>query len=96
MAYAVNTTDAEAAKRHGRVRASRARPRRRLLYRPGTARDRRGDAARWLAKTPRLAYLDHYVDNLFRKQAHVRSAEVEELLGMVADPFANVETPLAC
>jgi oligoendopeptidase F len=27
---------------------------------------------------------------LFRKQAHVRSAEVEELLGMLADPFSGV------
>src|SRR5690606_19664393 len=27
----------------------------------------------------------------FRRQAHVRSAEVEELLGMLADPFSAVE-----
>ena len=45
----------------------------------------------WLAGDPQLAYLKHYVDNLFRKQAHVRSAEVEELLGSLAAPFANVE-----
>ena len=45
----------------------------------------------WLAGDPQLAYLKHYVDNLFRKQAHMRSAEVEELLGSLAAPFANVE-----
>jgi oligoendopeptidase F len=45
----------------------------------------------WLAGEPRLAYLKHYIDNLFRKQAHMRSVEVEELLGLLAAPFASVE-----
>ena len=44
---------------------------------------------RWMKDEPRLAIYDHYVSNLFRKQAHVRSAEVEELLGMLADPFSG-------
>lgn len=43
--------------------------------------------AGWVQKEPRLAIFAHYVDNLFRKQEHVRSAEVEELLGMLATPF---------
>ena len=33
---------------------------------------------------------EHYFDDLFRKQAHIRSGEVEELLGMLADPFSGV------
>ncbi len=41
----------------------------------------------WLQQEPRLTVYGHYVENLFRKQAHVRSAEVEELLGALADPF---------
>ncbi|MBN1681101.1 MAG: oligoendopeptidase F [Anaerolineae bacterium] len=44
----------------------------------------------WMEQEPRLAIYAHYVDNLFRKRAHVRSAEVEEVLGMVAQPFGNV------
>ncbi len=48
--------------------------------------------AQWLDAEPRLAPYRHYVDNLLRKQAHVRSAEVEELLGMLADPFASAST----
>lgn len=44
---------------------------------------------RWMVDEPRLAIMAHYVDDLFRKQAHVRSAEVEELLGMLADPFSG-------
>ena len=31
----------------------------------------------------------HNLDDLFRKQAHVRSAEVEEILGMVSDPLGG-------
>jgi oligoendopeptidase F len=44
-----------------------------------------------MAEELKAGYLGHYVDNLFRRQEHVRSAEVEELLGMVSDPFGNVE-----
>jgi oligoendopeptidase F len=46
----------------------------------------------WMAEAPRLEHLRHYVDDLFRKQAHVRSAEVEELLGMLSDPFGGTAT----
>jgi oligoendopeptidase F len=46
---------------------------------------------RWIADEPRLAFIRHYVDNLFRKQAHVRSAEIEELLGQLVDPFGQIE-----
>lgn len=41
----------------------------------------------WMASLPELATYRHWLDNLFRKQAHVRSAEVEELLGQVEDVF---------
>jgi oligoendopeptidase F len=46
----------------------------------------------WQQSEPRLQIYAHYFDNLFRKQAHVRSPEVEELLGMLAEPFSNLET----
>ncbi len=42
---------------------------------------------RWMKEEPRLAIYAHYFDDLFRRRAHVRSAEVEELLGMAADPL---------
>ena len=44
------------------------------------------------ATAPSLAVYGHYIDDLLRKQAHVRSAEVEELLGMLADPFQGAST----
>jgi len=47
--------------------------------------------ARWLKDESRLAQYAHYVDDLFRRQAHVRSAEVEEILGGLADPFQTIQ-----
>jgi oligoendopeptidase F len=45
----------------------------------------------WLKSEPRLAQYEHYLDDLFRQQAHVRSAEVEEVLGLVGDVFGGVD-----
>ncbi len=41
----------------------------------------------WIREEKRLSPYAHYFDRLERRQAHVRSAEVEELLSQVADPF---------
>ena len=41
----------------------------------------------WIQAEPRLAIYGQFVDNLFRLQAHVRSAEVEEVLGLASDPM---------
>jgi oligoendopeptidase F len=45
---------------------------------------------KWMEEEPGLAVYEHYFDDLFRKQAHVRSPEIEELLGMLVDPFEGV------
>ena len=41
---------------------------------------------------PKLEVYRHYFENLFRKSVHVRSAEVEELIGRLAGPFAGPNT----
>ncbi len=46
----------------------------------------------WQKKEPRLAGRGHFFDDLFRRQAHVRSEEVEEVLGMLSDPFSGPST----
>jgi len=46
----------------------------------------------WSESEPRLAVYRHFFSNLFRLGAHVRSGEVEELLGMLADPFSGPST----
>ena len=43
----------------------------------------------WIQDDPHMKLYEHYVSDLFRKQAHVRSTEVEELLGMLRDPFIS-------
>jgi oligoendopeptidase F len=93
MDYAVDTQNQPAAKRYGRTQGLAARLAAASAF-VGPEILAIGEATMrgWLAEEPRLAYLQHYVDNLFRKQAHVRSAEVEELLGSLAATFANVET----
>ncbi len=45
---------------------------------------------RWMQEHQPLTTYAHYIDNLFRKQAHVRSAEIEEVMGMLAEPFGQV------
>ena len=49
----------------------------------------------WMDDEPRLEIYRHYFENIFRKQAHIRSGEVEELLGMLRDPFQGAETTLS-
>ncbi|NNF98713.1 MAG: oligoendopeptidase F [Desulfobacteraceae bacterium] len=44
----------------------------------------------WMAANPVLAKYEHYLNNLFRNQKHLRSPEVEELLGLVSEPFSGV------
>jgi oligoendopeptidase F len=43
----------------------------------------------WVESEPRLDVYKHFFANLFRVQAHVRSSEVEEIMGMLADPFGG-------
>jgi len=47
---------------------------------------------RWTDQEPRRAIYKHYVDTLARMQPHVRSAEVEELLGLLQDPFGTASS----
>lgn len=42
----------------------------------------------WMDADPALATYRHYIEDLFRKQQHIRSAEVEEILGRLADNFS--------
>lgn len=92
MTYQVDTTSPAGARMAGRSQSLMGRVRAATAYLdPELLAIGEATLRRWIADEPRLAYLGHYVDNLFRKQAHIRSAEVEELLGLVADPFRNLE-----
>ncbi len=45
----------------------------------------------WAGEDPRLEPYEHYFTNLLRQKAHRRSAEVEELLGLLQEPFSQTE-----
>jgi len=45
--------------------------------------------AEWRKHEPRLKVYDQFFDDLLRQQAHVRSAEVEEVFGLAQDPLGG-------
>ena len=88
--YSVETIDQDAVARFGRAQSvygqvlaavSFVEPE--LL---AIGRDRLLD---WAGGEPALAPYEHYLDDLFRRGEHVRSSEVEELLGMLADAHSG-------
>ncbi len=45
---------------------------------------------KWGKEEPELQLFAHFFDNLIRQSEHLRSAEVEELLSMLSEPFGSV------
>lgn len=43
----------------------------------------------WVTETESLQIYKQYFDDLLRQKAHVRSTEVEEIMGMVSEPFGG-------
>ncbi len=88
MAHRVDTTDQQAKARYDRAMGLYAQALAAIAFAEpellaiGIERLRA-----WMREEPRLAVYDHYFDRLERRKDHVRSAEVEELLGMARDPF---------
>ncbi len=88
MCRAVDTTDQEAAARFDRARGLQAHALAAAAFaEPELIAIGFDTLRRWVRDEPRLAIYEHYVDRLERRQAHVRSPEVEELLGHLTDPF---------
>jgi len=91
FASAVDTTDqvaagmqGQAGGMYGQVAAAAS------FVRPELLSIGRAKLDEWMKQDPRLAVYAHFFDDLFRKQDHVRSGEVEELLGMLVDPFSGL------
>jgi oligoendopeptidase F len=47
---------------------------------------------KWIRENKKLKAYAHSFEDLFRKQEHVRSAEVEEILGLVSEPLSGAST----
>jgi oligoendopeptidase F len=91
MAHSVDTNEGEAAGRWGQSQGLRGKVMAAIAFlKPELIGIGEELLLQWVGSEPRLAIYEHYVKDLLRKQDHVRSGEVEELLGMLADPFSGV------
>jgi oligoendopeptidase F len=88
LSHSVDKTDPIAAMRHGRARSLAATITAATAFAdPELIALGAETLARWTGDEPRLAAYAHHFDRLTRRAPHVRSAEVEEVLGAVSDPF---------
>jgi oligoendopeptidase F len=88
FAYAVDTTNQHAAGMRSRAQDVYGQVLSGVSFlAPGILEIGRDRLDEWSSQNERLALYKHSFDDLFRKQAHVRSAEVEEILGLVSDPL---------
>lgn len=90
FSFAVDTTDQNAAGMQGKVAAMFGQVAAAVAFIPpeliAIGKAKLDD---WMKLEQKLAIYAQRFDDLFRKQGHVRSSEVEELLGMLADPFTG-------
>jgi oligoendopeptidase F len=90
MAYSVNSHDQQAAKDSNRAQSIFGKAMAAISFMdPELIAIGRERLESWMENDHDLKLYEHYVDNLFRKQAQIRSPEVEELLGMLSDPFSG-------
>lgn len=87
-AYSVDTLDQAAAARNGQGRSLMARfSATTAFFDPELMQIGFPRLREWIQENPELKFFSFYVDKLEKRQAHVRSGEVEEVLAMVNDPF---------
>lgn len=90
FSYAVDTTNQQAAGMRGKAQGMYGQILAAISFlNPEVLEIGKSKLEEWTQQEPKLATYSQYFDDLFRKQEHVRSAEVEELLGMVSDPLSG-------
>ncbi len=88
FSYAVDTTDQHAAGLRSKAQGMYGQVLSALSFlQPEILSIGRDELDAWMNENKKLAAYRHSFDDLFRGQAHVRSAEVEELLGLASDPL---------
>ena len=91
--YHVDTGDQAAARRYGEATALNGQLHAATaFYGPELLQVGKAILESWLESEPGLEVYRQFFENIFRKQAHIRSGEVEELLGLLRDPFQGAET----
>jgi oligoendopeptidase F len=90
MSYSVDATNQTAAARADRARTTYAQLGAAMAFAvPEMIAIGFPKLREWVATSPRLKHLGHFVDRLEKLQNHVRSPEVEELLSQASDPLAT-------
>ena len=90
LSYSVDTTNQAAAARNDQARGSYGATIAATAFAQPEMLAIGFDTLRcWLSQDKRLAAYSHYLDRLEKQQAHVCSAEVEQVLGMVQDAFGT-------
>jgi oligoendopeptidase F len=88
FSYAVDTTNQQAAGMRGRAQGIYGQVLSAVSFlQPEILAIGKEKLDQWMNENEKLSIYKHSFDDLLRKQAHVRSAEVEELLGLVSDPL---------
>jgi oligoendopeptidase F len=86
MFEAVDTADQDAAAKSGRARSLYGKTQATTSFvRPELIAIGFDTLNQWRTQEPRLAHLGQYFDQLEKQQTHVRSAEVEQVLGLAQD-----------
>lgn len=92
MSHAVNTEDQQAAEMQGQAQGLIGQTLGAIsFFDPELLSVGKQTLDEWVQR-PELEPYAHYVDDLFRKQQHIRSAEVEQLLGMLEGLFLGART----
>ncbi len=90
LGYAVETTDPGAVARFGRAQAADAQVTAATAFvEPELLLVGLERLHEWSKAEPALVVYEHYLDDVGRRAAHTRSAEVEEVLGLVSDAFSG-------
>jgi oligoendopeptidase F len=93
FSYAVDTTNQEAAGMQSRAQSLYGQVLSAVSFlQPEILAIGKDKLEEWMTQNDKLTVYRQNFDDLFRKQAHVRSAEVEELLGLVSDPLQGPYT----
>ena len=88
MAHAVDRTDQAAGQRFGRFQGLHGQALAAMAFvGPELLAIGRPSLEDWMRTEPGLAIYGHKIDDLFRQQAHMRSYEVEQVLGLASDPL---------
>jgi oligoendopeptidase F len=88
MFYAVDTADQEAAARNDQAQGMFGQAMATIAFvEPELIAIGHDTLKEWLAGNEQMAHYAHYFETLFKRQKHVRSAEVEQVLGLVNDAF---------